>query len=65
MIPNLLSQEILKTTYSEILTKTSTSFPGLQCEDEARHEEALVLGRSILHSDWLTPYCLKITELDS
>ena len=23
------------------------------------------LGRSILHSDWLTPYCLKITELDS
>jgi hypothetical protein len=22
-------------------------------------------GRSILHSDWLTPYCLKITELDS
>jgi hypothetical protein len=23
------------------------------------------LGRSILHSDWLTAYCLKITELDS
>jgi hypothetical protein len=23
------------------------------------------LGRSILHSDWLTPHCLKITELDS
>ena len=25
----------------------------------------LDLGRSILRSDWLTPYCLKITELDS
>ena len=42
-----------------------TSFPGLSYEDEARHEKALGLGRSILHSDWLTPYCLKITELDS
>jgi phage antirepressor YoqD-like protein len=24
------------------MRETSTSFPGLQCEDEARHEEALV-----------------------
>jgi hypothetical protein len=28
-------------------------------------QESPGLGRSILHSDWLTPYCLKITELDS
>ena len=33
----------------------STSFPGLQCEDEARHEEALVwasLGRSRDDKKW-------------
>ena len=30
-----------------------------------RARESPGLGRSILHSDWLTPYCLKITELDS
>jgi hypothetical protein len=29
----------------------STSFPGLQCEDEARHEEALV---------WAGQFCILI-----
>ena len=41
----------------------STSFPGLSCEGEVERRESHGLGQSILHSDWLTPYCLKITEL--
>ena len=36
----------------------STSFPGARLGSPG-------LCRSILHSDWLTPYCLKIAELDN
>ena len=37
--------------YSLLLTNCSTSFPGLQCEDEARHEEALA---------WTGQFCILI-----
>jgi hypothetical protein len=33
---------LLSTICFSICMYTPTSFPGLQCEDEARHEEALV-----------------------
>jgi hypothetical protein len=61
---NTIKDKIMKIVH--FITENATSFPRLQCEDEARHEEALVwAGQFQLHSDWLTPYCLKITELDS
>ena len=36
----------------EVCTVKSTSFPGLQCEDEARHEEALVWAGHVLSKKW-------------
>jgi hypothetical protein len=34
------------------LQQLANSFPGLQCEDEARHEEALVWAGHVSNQKW-------------
>jgi hypothetical protein len=46
-----LVKETMNKTIKHVWGETTTSFPGLQCEDEAKHEEALV---------WASQVCILI-----
>jgi hypothetical protein len=50
---------------SDVLIHLLNLVPRAFVRGQGARRESPGLGRSILHSDWLTPYCLKITELDS